>query len=228
MMHDGVGGISTGLARACVPWVAFALAIALTLVMVLVNHSQLDTKPQQMVTTAIFCIVGATMYLIYMSVNRLLKVVLVSIESAEYGTLKRKRSGRFSALSEVVSRSSAVGEADASEKEEGDDTDPLIPLGKGDEWKGVDREDVIASMYLGGSGAFLALPALCMWDTSVTAAFLCSMQLGGLWERVKVLEYKPNIDRATAIGILRSLHWSQHALMFMALFVVVWQDWQTR
>ena len=36
----------------------------------------------------------------------------------------------------------------------------------------VRREDVIASMYLGGTGAFLALPALCMWDATGTCALL--------------------------------------------------------
>ena len=206
-----VGGISTQLAQACVPWMAFALAISLTLVMVLVNHSELETKPQQMVITAIFCIVGSAMYLIYMSVNRLLSIVLMSIESTDYGTLKRKRSHRLAALTKGadVEALKVVDNAEEyeEEEEEEDNVKPLLSASmqreREREWKGVRREDIIASMYLGGSGAFLALPALCMWDTSVTVAFLASMQFGSMWEKVKVLEYKPNVDGVTAIGILR-------------------------
>ena len=195
---------------------AFALSISLTLVMVLVNHSELETKPQQMVITAIFCIVGSAMYLIYMSVNRLLSIVLMSIESTDYGTLKRKRSHRLAHLTSTASNpkpsaadvEEAVKIAEGYEEEEEEEEDNVKPLlsaslQKEREWKGVRREDIIASMYLGGSGAFLALPALCMWDTSVTVAFLASMQFGSVWEKVKVLEYKPNVDRVTAIGILR-------------------------
>ena len=240
--YDGVvGGISTQLARACVPWMAFALSISLTLVMVLVNHSELETKPQQMVITAIFCIVGSAMYLIYMSVNRLLSIVLMSIESTDYGTLKRKRSHRLAHLTSTASNpkpsaadvEEAVKIAEGYEEEEEEEEDNIKPLlsasmQKEREWKGVRREDIIASMYLGGSGAFLALPALCMWDTSVTVAFLASMQFGSVWEKVKVLEYKPNVDRVTAIGILRGLHWSQHLLMMLLLSIVLWQDWHTR
>ena len=51
---------------------------------------------------------------------------------------------------------------------------------------GVRREDVISGMYMGGAGAFLSIPALCMWDVPTTGAFLLALQLGGVWERIKV------------------------------------------
>ena len=31
------------------------------------------------------------------------------------------------------------------------------------------------------------------------------------------MEYKAGVDRATAIGILRALHWGQHLLMLLAV-----------
>jgi hypothetical protein len=39
---------------------------------------------------------------------------------------------------------------------------------------------------MGGAGAFLSIPALCMWDVPTTGAFLLALQLGGVWERIKV------------------------------------------
>ena len=51
---------------------------------------------------------------------------------------------------------------------------------------GVRREDIISGMYMGGAGAFLSIPALCMWDVPTTGAFLLALQLGGIWERIKV------------------------------------------
>ena len=50
----------------------------------------------------------------------------------------------------------------------------------------IHREDIISGMYMGGLGAFLSVPGLCMWDVPTTGAFLTALQLGGVWERIKV------------------------------------------
>jgi hypothetical protein len=42
---------------------------------------------------------------------------------------------------------------------------------------GLPREVVISSMYLGGTGTFLAVSPLCMWDCAVTLAFLVALFL---------------------------------------------------
>ena len=36
------------------------------------------------------------------------------------------------------------------------------------------------------------------------------------------MEYKAGVDRATAIGILRALHWGQHLLMLLAVQSAMW------
>jgi hypothetical protein len=47
---------------------------------------------------------------------------------------------------------------------------------------GLPREVVVSSMYLGGTGTFLAVAPLCMWDCAVTLAFLVSLFLIALMD----------------------------------------------
>ena len=75
---------------------------------------------------------------------------------------------------------------------------------------------------MGGAGAFLSIPGLCMWDVPTTGAFLTALQVGGVWERIKVMEYKTGVDQVAAIGILRALHWSQHVLMLASIQSAIW------
>ena len=48
--------------------------------------------------------------------------------------------------------------------------------------RNLPREVIISTMYMGGSGAFLAIAPLCMWDLAVTSSFLGSLFMMGVYE----------------------------------------------
>lgn len=57
----------------------------------------------------------------------------------------------------------------------------LRPNLKQNNKKGLPREVIISSMYMGGSGAFLAIAPLCMWDFAITTSFLLSLYMIGIF-----------------------------------------------
>ena len=70
---------------------------------------------------------------------------------------------------------SCVGEEEAVEEDDVDESEEEEP-----EFVIRDllpRETIIATMYLGGLGMFLALAPLCMWSGDATLAFLCALLL---------------------------------------------------
>lgn len=62
-------------------------------------------------------------------------------------------------------------EDDDHDVEEEDITDTSALLSRA----GVPREVVISSMYMGGSGAFLAIQPLCMWEIDCSCAFIFAL-----------------------------------------------------
>ena len=78
---DGViGGVPSRVARATLPWMALSCAVTLTLGLVFANREHIRSKPHQLVTCALLCVLGAAMYIVYMMADRMLHLVLASIE----------------------------------------------------------------------------------------------------------------------------------------------------
>ena len=82
--------------------------------------------------------------------------------------------------------------------------------------RGFHRDALISSMYLGGSGCFLALPALGFWDISITVAFLLSFTLLALLtEHTKHPDFTPNQDKAAVLAHLRGFRWALYTLLLL-------------
>ena len=78
---DGViGGVPSRVARATLPWMALSCAVTLTLGLVFANREHIQSKPHQLVTCALLCVLGAAMYIVDMMADRMLHLVLASIE----------------------------------------------------------------------------------------------------------------------------------------------------
>ena len=78
---DGViGGVPSRVARATLPWMALSCAVTLTLGLVFANREHIQSKPHQLVTCALLCVLGSAMYIVYMMADRMLHLVLASIE----------------------------------------------------------------------------------------------------------------------------------------------------
>lgn len=241
---DEVGGIPAGIVHIALPWTALTLAACLGVGLSLINNDLVRTHPEQNVVAAACCIVGAAMYLVYMVVNKLLSLFIRSINT-EYNSIKlqvlepRSRPPAGSTADHAPDEGVELGtdnpqtdDADAdNENDDDDDGVQVLLAATSAPPRASDvvlREEVIASMYLGGAGAFLAVPSLCMWDTTVSAIFILSLQMCALPERIKVLEYRANVDRIVAINVLRALHWTQHALALVILALLLWRDQQVR
>jgi len=88
------------------------------------------------------------------------------------------------------------------------------------------REALISSMYLGGAGSFMALPALCFWDNSVTATFLISLTLIALFsDHTKLQDFTPNQDKQRVLSTLKRYRWSLYGLIIALLLGVMFQDY---
>jgi hypothetical protein len=87
------------------------------------------------------------------------------------------------------------------------------------------REALISSMYLGGAGAFLSLPALCFWDFSVSASFLLSLTLVALLnDHTKHAEFRANQDKQRVLAVIRRFRWLLYAAVVALVLGVLVQD----
>jgi len=87
------------------------------------------------------------------------------------------------------------------------------------------RSVIISSMYLGGSGAFLAIAPLCMWDFTMSASFAASLLFISIIDAKKIdTEFKPDIDTAGAIRKLKWMRWSFHFCALVSVFLILWLD----
>ena len=238
---NAVGGMPSQIVRIVLPWFALSCAVSVTLTLVLLNREQIDSKPHQLVTCAIFCISGSCMYLIYMIVNRMVQLVIASIESRSYRNVgTTPYSDSMDDLYESDDNSSSLLQAPNADEHRRYNNEVHNRIHRevpiqihhtvlfhlfSFTYLGFHShllQDIISGMYMGGAGAFLSIPGLCMWDVPTTGAFLTALQVGGVWERIKVMEYKADVDQVTAIGILRALHWSQHLLMLVSIQSAIW------
>ncbi len=87
------------------------------------------------------------------------------------------------------------------------------------------RNVVISSMYLGGSGAFLAIPALCMWDFTISAFFIGSMTILSVIDFGKIVsEFQPNVDTGSAVTNLKAIRYALHVAVMATISSVIFLD----
>ena len=125
----------------------------------------------QSVVSSIFCISAGLLYGIFMIISRLLSLILSYAEKRSIIT-----SHYYSDLSYDSNNNNKDGDnerrlLDSSDDEEEEEQQYIFIHGKRrqvvhhyNSKKMLSRSVVISSMYLGGSGAYLAIPPLCMWD----------------------------------------------------------------
>ena len=221
--------------RTSLPWLAMSLSVGLSMGLGQLNAGLCETAAERAIACAGLCIVGGFMYIVLMLANRLLALVLASLEvrkgTAHYAKLAAERlAAEPDSISQkqkmMMSAKTAPSSVAAAAT---DDEDALLISPAGLDWQqfinsGIRRDDVISSMYLGGVGAFLSLPGLCMWDASAAAALVMSLQLGSIFEHVKVVEYRRDVDRAEAMQQLKRIHVARHVVSFAAAGSVMWLD----
>jgi hypothetical protein len=179
-----------------------AIAIAGCIVLCAINPQLLDNITLQSLTSAAFAVFAAALYLVYMIISRMVALVLLHIES---------RRGQHALLSEEPLLAD-------EEDEPGDDALSKLP-----------REAVISSMYLGGTGAFLAIPPLCMWDISISSSFALSLLAIAFLDASKVaIEFRANVDTAAAISNLKRLRLFHIGSIVNTLICIMWLDGQDR
>ena len=194
---------------------AFAgMTVALSgcIVLCAINPPLLDNITLQSLTSATFAISGAILYVLYMIISKMVALVFMYIETAQYrkrGTLLRDEDDTDGLL--------LSDSVDYEEEEE----EPVA--------QSLPREAVISSMYLGGSGSFLAIAPLCMWDISISAAFALSLLVVAFLDGGKIpTEFRIGVDTVSAIANIKRLRFLLQFSIFSMLLCILWLDSQDR
>ena len=87
-----------------------------------------------------------------------------------------------------------------------------------------EKKIVVSTIYIGGTGTFLSLSGLCMWDVTVSVVFLLSLTAVSAMEPQKHADFKRNVDVAKATKTLANLHYALHLSILGALWTILWQD----
>ena len=201
------------------------IAIAGGTVLCGINPQLIDNITLQSLTSAAFAVFCATLYILYMLISKMVALVLHYIETK----MPQHR------------HTLAASRAD---DDDGDDDDDIPMLLVTDESHnndddhnkkadnnegGLTREAVIASMYLGGSGSFLAIPPLCMWDISISTSFVLSLLAIAFLDAGKVAtEFRANVDTAAAVSNLKRLRLCHQGAILGMLLCILWNDAQDR
>jgi hypothetical protein len=180
------------------PLVALILTVGLSATWTTLNLHQAQEQP---VLHAVFCLEVGVMYALYMIISRILALALSCIEP--YASIP-------SHYEEEEEHEHLVWDEAPSSARGG---------------LGIQREALISSMYLGGSGCFLALPALSFWNLSVTSMLLLSLCLIGFWsEHSKHPELAANLDKASVLRNLRLLRMALYGCTFSLIAGVLLKD----
>ena len=202
--------------KAYLPILALAFTVALSTSLTSLNRYQIINAKEQPILNAMFCIEAAIMYILYMIVSRILALALTCIEHQQpknYDYLVQQQEDHDSLL--LWDEATAPPPPPASEE-------PVMSLLYA---RGLHREALISSMYLGGSGCFLALPALGFWDISITTMLLLSLTCIGLFtENTKHPDFSPNQDKATVILTLRRFRWAIYTALFILQMGILLKD----
>ena len=204
--------------HSCLAHVALFVAVSGLVALCGVNRFLDHNILLQSVTSATFCISAGVLYAIYMIISRLLALVLNYAE--------RHTSHYYSDLSpEKYDEEGKKKEENSESNSSSDDMELYVIKHKKQYHKGLPRSVVISSMYLGGSGAFLAIPPLCMWDFTISSAFIMSMIILSFIDCGKVIsDFQPNVDTGRAITNLKGIRWALHMAIVATISCVIWLD----
>ena len=184
----------------------------------------------QSVVSSIFCISAGLLYGIFMIISRLLSLILSYAEKRSIVT-----SHYYSDLSYDNNNNNSDNDRrllDSSDDDEEEEQQYIFIHGKRrqvvhhyNSKKMLSRSVVISSMYLGGSGAYLAIPPLCMWDPTVSASFIFCIVILSIVDGGKIIsEFKSNIDTGQTITNLRILRLIIHAVIMVTICFVILLD----
>jgi hypothetical protein len=183
------------------PILALLFITALSSVFMGLNHAT-HQEAEHPIVYALFCIEVAAIYVLYMVISRIAVLAIDCIEHRSIGF----SSTSASPYERVIEQHIEVwgDEHDLETDTTPSAQSPISVLFA----RGIHREALISSMYLGGSGCFLALPALSFWNVSQTCAFLLALvAIAFFSEHTKLVEFAPNQDKAKVLRDLRYLRW---------------------
>ena len=207
------------------PILALLFTVALSTTFMALNK-RTHNETEHPILYAVFCLQVTSVYCLYMLISRIAVLALHCIEHRNQSAL--------SSYERVMEQHIEWGE----EVEEEDDTQsrPLTAAAVAQSSsnnnpvsilfaRGIHREALISSMYLGGSGCFLALPALSFWSISQTCAFLFSLTTIAFFsEHTKLVEFAPNQDKAKVLRELRHLRWALYAITIIFIVCLFCKD----
>jgi len=205
------------------------------------GHNHSSSVLLQSVVSSIFCISAGVLYGIYMILSRLLSLVLSYAEKRSIVT-----SHYYSDLSyddqRLLDSDNEEDEDDYDEDDYGHNNNNNFDDNHEHQYifihgkrrqvvhhfnrkKMLSRNVVISSMYLGGSGAYLAIPPLCMWDPTVSSSFICCLLILSVIDGGKLIsEFKPNIDTGQTITNLKITKYLIHVAVLATICTVIWLD----
>lgn len=153
----------------------------------------------QNISSAAFCVLAACLYVVYMMISTFLKLVLTY-------------AGSFYHV--PITAYDEDHDSDSEQSSENTQNRYRIP-----------RAIIISSMYLGGSGAYLAILPLCMWDFTMSASFVLSLVVISCVDAKRTPnEFKPNVDTVAAIRNLRLLRFFYHLFAIVSVVLIIWID----
>jgi hypothetical protein len=157
---------------------ALLVASALLSLVCGLNDAPLAAVPQlQAMAQSLFCVVIGGLYAVYMLTAFLARAVM-------HCAGERSSSNKSNNINRPPPSDYIIPADNSNNEEEEELCDEEAEGGKEEDFdvlrnqtaSGImTREQVVASMYLGGVGAFLALGPLCMWNCALTLAFLVSL-----------------------------------------------------
>lgn len=185
----------------------------------------LQQHAQQSILAAFFCIEAAAVYALYMIISRMLSFVLSYIEVDR----QHDRSGYMASYYYDYIEEEEEEGCGAQTKESPFflrhyHESPLF-FSSRPGFNNGHREALISSMYLGGAGAFLALPALCLWDFSISASFLLSLAVIAFFsDHTKQKDFAPNQDKLHVLALTQRFRWLLYGSVFAVILGIAFQD----
>jgi hypothetical protein len=194
------------------PLIVLGMCIAFggCIVLCAINPQLLNNIALQSLTSAAFAVFAAVLYLLYMIISRVMALVLLHIESRQHPH-------------DVLVEQPEVEEADLLEEEVEEEEDELFVEPQ------LPRETIIASMYLGGAGVFLAIPPLCMWDLTISSSFVLALLVIAFLDSAKVAtDFRANVDTVSALLNLKRLRLLYQGAILNLLVCVISMDGRDR
>jgi hypothetical protein len=188
-----------------------SIAFAGCIVLCAINPQLLNNITLQSLTSSAFAVLAAALYLLYMIISRVVAIVLHHVETRHSAHILMQE---YDEEPQETNRLTTEEDEEVSEQQE-------VPA--------LSREAIIASMYLGGSGAFLAIPPLCMWDISISTSFALSLLVIAFLDASRApKEFRSNVDTVKAIKNIRRLRFLHQTAILGLLLCVLWIDSQDR